>query len=262
MHGRDKQGLIVQARDMHLLVALSVLRVIDREQAKCVAGFGSTRRANSRLLALTRAELLKRFFIGTNGVGRKALYTLSRKGAKLVGSSYQGLRRGKDEFLVGDFFVHHQLGINEVYCAVKCRPIPLIGVSFVRWMSFSEPLAPGLALVPDGFFELQAGDSLISAFLEVDLGNETRSVWQGKVKAYLRYAMSGQFAQRFGDRPFRVLSITDSERRTVSLRAATTAITEKIFWFSDFERIGCQGLWSTVWQRPKDDRFQALLTNS
>ena len=38
------------------------MRVIDREQAKCIAGFGSTTRVNIRLLALTRAGLLRRFY--------------------------------------------------------------------------------------------------------------------------------------------------------------------------------------------------------
>lgn len=261
MPGPEKQGIVIQKRDIQLLTDLAVLRIADREQAKCLAGFTSTTRANARLLALTRTGFLNRFFIGTNGVGRKALYTPSRKGAKLVGSDYQGLRRGKDEFLVGDFFVHHQLGINEVYCTVKCRPIPLSGVSFVRWISFGEPLAPGLALIPDGFFELRSGDSLVSTFLEVDLGSETRSVWRDRVKTYLRYATSGQFAERFGDHSFRVMAITNSEGRTASLRAATASITEKIFWFSNFERIERQGFWSTVWQRPKDDGFHVLLPN-
>lgn len=261
MPGRSEHALIIQARDVRLLSSLALLRVVDREQAKRIAGFTSTTRANARLLALTRAGLLLRFFIGTNRVGRKALYTLSREGAKLVGSAYQGLRRAKDEFLVGDFFVHHQLGINEAYCAVKCRPIPVPGVSFIRWISFNEPLTPGLALIPDGFFELHTAEGLISAFLEVDLGNETKAVWQGKVRAYLRYAMSGQFAQRFGERPFRVLAVANSEGRTASLRAATASVTEKIFWFSNFERIERHGFWSSIWQRPKDDQCQALLPN-
>ena len=41
--------MIVQTRDLHLLRELSVMRVIDREQAKVVAGFTSTTRANTRL---------------------------------------------------------------------------------------------------------------------------------------------------------------------------------------------------------------------
>jgi len=259
--GPSKQGLIVQPRDTRLLTELGLVRVADREQAKCLGGFSSTTRANTRLLALTRAGLISRFFMGTNGIGRKALYTLSPKGAKLVGSSYQGLRRAKDEFLIGDFFVHHQLSVNEVYCAVKYRPIPVPGTCFVHWVFFTEPMAQGLALIPDGLFELRARDQMVSAFVEVDLGNETRSVWQAKVKAYLRYAMSGQFAEQFADRPFRVLAIAHSDRRTASLRAATTSITEKIFWFASFDSIERAGFWSAIWQRPKDNRFQPLLPN-
>jgi hypothetical protein len=187
------------------------------------------------------------------------LYTLSLKGAKLVSSPSQGLRRAKDEFLIGDFFVHHQLKINEVYCTVKYRPIPISGAAFVRWLSLTEPIAPGLPLIPDGFFELQIAGLLISVFLEVDLGSETRAVWQAKVKTYVRYAVTGQFAQQFGDRPFRVLAITTSERRMASLRAATAAVTEKIFWFASFDAVERDGFWSAIWQRPTEESRQPLL---
>jgi len=76
------------------------MRVADREQAKCVGGFGSTTRINTRLLALNRTGLLRRFFLGTTASGRKALYSLSKRGAELVGVPYRGLRRGNDETVV------------------------------------------------------------------------------------------------------------------------------------------------------------------
>lgn len=38
----NKQGLVLQPRDRSLLEELAIMRVIDREQAKTVAGFGST----------------------------------------------------------------------------------------------------------------------------------------------------------------------------------------------------------------------------
>src|SRR5205085_9449184 len=98
---------------------LSVMRVIDREQAKLVAGFGSTTRVNARLLPLTRAGLLRRFFLGTTAGGAKALYSLSERGARLVGVPETGPRRRNDEAIVADFFVEHQLATNEVYCAAK-----------------------------------------------------------------------------------------------------------------------------------------------
>src|ERR1039458_886835 len=65
MTGNNGRGIVLQARDWQLLQELAVMRVVDREQAKIVAGFGSTTRANVRLLALTRAGLLRRFFLGS-----------------------------------------------------------------------------------------------------------------------------------------------------------------------------------------------------
>ena len=64
MAGNRRRGIVVQQRDRHLLSELGVMRIIDREAAKIVAGFRSTRRANARLLQLTRAGLLRQFFIG------------------------------------------------------------------------------------------------------------------------------------------------------------------------------------------------------
>src|ERR1039457_2183666 len=114
---KARSGMVIQERDRHLLRELSLMRVIDREQAKVVAGFGSTTRANARLLALTRAGLLHRFFQGTVAGGAKALYTLSDKGARLVDVPASGPRRREDQAVVADFFIEHQLGINELYCA-------------------------------------------------------------------------------------------------------------------------------------------------
>jgi len=112
--------MIVQPRDLHLLRELSVMRVIDREQAKVVAGFTSTTRANTRLLTLTNTGLLRRFFLGSGG-GRKALYALSAKGAQLAEVPIRGPRRPQDAMLVADFFVQHQLTVNDLYCSLKCE---------------------------------------------------------------------------------------------------------------------------------------------
>ena len=107
MTGIDmKRGLVVQPRDMKLLGELAIMRVVDREQAKIVAGFGSTTRANARLLALTRAGLLRRFFLGS----RKSLYALSEKGAQLAEVPLRGPRRKANEMLVADRYGAIRLG--------------------------------------------------------------------------------------------------------------------------------------------------------
>lgn len=257
MTGSRRPGIIVQNRDRKLLRELATMRVIDREQAKQVVGFRSTTRANCRLLALSRAGLLRRFFLGTVGGARKALYALSPKGADLVGVPCRGPRRRSDETLVADFSVFHQLRINEVYGIVKSGPIPK--GRFIRWEAFFEPLQTGLPLVPDGYLEVETPARVLGAFLEVDLGHESRRVWRGKVQSYLRYAVSGDFGAKFGQHQFRVLVIGDSARRIDSLRAATAALTEKVFWFTTFAAISGTGFWSAIWQRPKGDKRLPLL---
>ena len=259
MTGTSKTGLILQERDRRLLRELGVMRVIDREQAKCVGGFGSITRVNSRLLGLTRAGILRRFFIGTDARGMKAIYTLTREGEKLSGDTQPGLRRRGNEVLVADFFVTHQHHINVIYCLLKFRPVPLAEVRFLRWVSFREPLESGCSLVPDGYMEIAQRERMLAAFLEVDLGTEAPSVWRKKVQEYVSYAVAGHAAKKFGHAQFRVLAITNSDQRAASLRTATTALTDKIFWFTTFEFIRHEGFWSPIWQRPKDDSRRALV---
>ncbi len=86
--------------------------------------------------------------------GGKALYALSEKGAQLAGVPLRGPRRRQNETLVADFFVEHQLAINDVYCALKFGAIPVAGVSFRRWLAFHEPITEELRLIPDGYVEL------------------------------------------------------------------------------------------------------------
>lgn len=257
----NSRRIIVQDRERHLLRESPVLRVFDREQAKCVAGYGSTTRANTRLLKLYRAGLLRRNFLGTTASGKKAIYSLSKRGAQLVEVPYRGLRLGADESVVVNFFVTHQLRINEIYCTVKYRPIPIPGVQFVQWRSFHESIDTSIPLIPDGYCELATPARTLAVFLEVDLGNESRTVWRAKIQSYLRYAVSGHFERQFAQAQFRTLVVASSERRMVSLRAATAEFTDKIFWFATYESITKEGVWSPIWQRPKDDHKQSLIGN-
>ena len=255
----NNQGIILQDRDRHLLRELAVMRVIDREQTKCVAGFRSTTRANNRLLMLTRAGFLRRFFLGTVGGARKALYAQSLKGAALVEVPYRGPRRATDQTLAADFFVTHQLWINQVYCLLKYRPIPIAEVRFVRWLSFHEPVLSGIPLIPDGYAELATPTKTLAMFLEVDLGHESLSIWDKKVEKYWQYADSGSYTTQFNQPQFRTLVVANSERRAASLRAATAKVTEKIFWFTTLDAITSNGFWSPIWRRPTDDEHQSLL---
>ncbi len=247
--GNNRGGIVLQERDKHLLRELSIMRVIDRDQARVVAGFPSIMLANRRLLALARARLLKRFFIGTVLGGKKALYSLSLLGANLAQVPLSGPRRRNDEAVTVDFFVYHQLGINDIYCTLKYHPIA--DTRLVRWESFNRPIDSHLSLKPDAYLEVQSPQKTIAAFLEFDLGHENLVIWRAKIQKYLRYAVSGEFERGFHQPQFGVLAVTDSDRRCEALRKATAAITDKIFWFTTKDSIHREGFCSLIWLRPR-----------
>jgi hypothetical protein len=252
-------GMVLQERDRHLLRELALLRVIDREQAKLIAGFGSTTRANVRLLALTRAGLLKRYFLGTAGPGQKALYGISRKGAVIVNAPYRGLQRRADEPIIADLFVLHQLAVNDLYCSLKYVPIPLPGMTFARWVHFFQPIVPEIRLIPDGYVEFATGGRPVTAFLEIDRGVETRKTWTEKAERYLELALTGTYTRLFGKPGFEVLVIANSERRMRSIREAVAPLTAKLFWFSTFDAVRGPGFFGFAWLRPKGENRVSLI---
>ncbi|MGC9224929.1 MAG: replication-relaxation family protein [Terracidiphilus sp.] len=250
-----QRGLIVQVRDLRLLRELAVMRVADREQVKIAAGFGSTTRANTRLLALTRAGLLRRFFLGSGG-GRKALYALSAKGAQLAQVPYRGPRRRQNEMLIADFFVQHQLSVNAIYCGLKFGTVPVPQTTFATWLAFHEPLAVGLSLIPDGYVEFATPSGIDASFIEVDLGHEGLAVWKEKARHYVQFALSGDYERRFRQPRFRVLVLANSERRLHTIRAAVLGVTQKIFWFATLGAIRGEQFFAPVWLRPVGDTSQ------
>ena len=255
---KRKNRLIVQERDRRLLVELATMQIIDRELAKVVAGFGSTTRANTRLLKLTRAGLLNRFFIGSIAAGRKAVYTLSPRGGLLAGTEFRRISRSHGKTLVGDLYIDHQTQINEVYATVKHRPIPA-GLRFIRWRYFHEALTKDSRVVPDGYFELAQSASIRASFLEIDLGHQSMKVWEQKIRHYLQFALSGDFPRFFQQNQFRVLVITTSQRRLMTIRSVIAKQTDKVFWLSDFQTINREGFWSATWLRPKGDQRLSLI---
>lgn len=223
--------LILQERDQRLLEALDQLVVVDREQAKVLGPFMSTPRANARLLALTRAGLLRRFFVSTEVFGRKAIYALPKTGTpRLIESR-----------------VAHQLALNRVYLWLvnQCRA----DVRLASWRACTKAIG-GLPLIPDAYAELAVGAGLIPAFIEADCGTEPLSVWRKKAESYVTLAASGAYRAAFGQERFRVLVLAPTMRRAHSISGAVAEKTTKLFWISSFASINGVDMGASVWLRP------------
>src|SRR5262249_29466529 len=149
MTGHRLTALILQPRDRGLLATVAMLRVVDRDQARAIAPFGSITRANSRLLRLTHAGLLRRMFIGTASGSRRSLYTITKKGAAVANASSSQLQRKNDAGLIADLFIEHQLSVSSIYVSVCCKALPLPGATVKCWTVFKESISPRAPIVPD-----------------------------------------------------------------------------------------------------------------
>jgi hypothetical protein len=253
MSGNKKRVVVLQERDRTLLDQLSLIKVVDRELAKNIAGFNSTTRANARLLALTQAGLLKRTFIGSIAGGRKAVYRLSKRALREFSPDSQ-VRTEKEH---SELFLEHQLRCNEIYAMVRQKnPTPFV---FDFWINFNGPLSKTIAVIPDGYFELSDSSTVKSSFLEVDLGTEALKIWQRKVAGYLKLAVTGEFQELFRGTTFKVLVVAQSEKRIENIRKVVAKSTDKIFRFTTFEIIKREGFWSPSWQKPVGDDREPLL---
>ena len=250
MGGYRRTTIVLQERDLRLLEALQSMRVINREQAKVVAGFQSTRRANDRLLLLTRGGFLKRAFIGS----REAVYWLPGKWEQL--REQRTLDASAEPAAL---FLKHKLEINRVHVLVQYSAVPIPGWRFISWRSFQQVLSPTLPLIPDGYFEFGSAAGVRPVFLEVDLGTEAVPVVARKVRLYIQLAASGEFSQIFNRNQFRVLLITTGKRRLENIRSAVAKLTDKIFWLGTLDLISPERFWASSWLRPTGEQLQSIL---
>src|ERR1700744_5204742 len=98
MTGNNYSPILLTGRDLALLRILPEAKLLDREQIQKLFEFGSVRRVNDRLMRLHAAGLLHRYFLGTMAGGRKAIYSISQRGANTVAfGKVWKLQRAEDE---------------------------------------------------------------------------------------------------------------------------------------------------------------------
>ena len=107
--------------------------------------------------------------------------------------------------------------------------------------------------------EFETPSGILAAFLEVDLGHESLTIWKQKIRNYLDFAVSGSYQRDFGQNKFRVLVVVNSERRMHSIRGAAGKQTTKLFWFANLPSLRVEGLFASVWRRAQPGDPQPLV---
>jgi hypothetical protein len=206
--------------------------VLDREQAKLAGPFRSTTRANARLLALTKAGLLARTFLGTIPGGRKAVYVSPGHKRRRAAASH----------------LEHQLMVAQIYHAF--RACGRGSGRDVEWQTFGAPILAGSRLIPDGLLQISSTADRVSLFIEADRGTEPLSVWRRKAEKYVELALGGHHEPVCGPGPFQVVVVAPGERRASSIARAISSVTEKLFWLTTAEQLQTCGPCASIWLRP------------
>lgn len=212
---------------------------------------GTTKsKANRRLSKLCDHDFLDRIYQPVTTSKSPAVYTLGQSAypvlKKVLGPDRKDLVYKRRNNKVEWMFLDHVLGISEfrVNLELSLNISPSTRLLFWERESkelndkVNDPTGEGqyLTVTPDAFFGLKTESGKHYFFLEIDRGTEPLHRFTRKIIAYKAYWKSGKYTARYSFNHFRVLSVTESDRRLANLMEATIKVGGKnMFLFTTLE---------------------------
>ena len=253
--------MILTSRDENIITRCFEDKLLSSSDLQCLF-FGTKQRCNRRLRKLYSQHYLDRHFIATPlpFCGAKdALYSPGKRGVDVVAlqkdipkeqihSARQKFARQLKSYSVL-FTLAHIQAVAKARLAVEKAFFYCYEAELINWIPerlleqrFSND-DKQMKLRPDGFMQYEIKDSgkTYNAFIETDMDSQSSKQIQEKVRRYLAFSQTSLPQERFGSPWFRVLFISKTQRRSQNIKAAIEAITDKIFWMTDFDQI--QGDW-------------------
>ncbi|HVT12579.1 MAG TPA: replication-relaxation family protein [Fimbriimonadaceae bacterium] len=251
---------MLQPRDEALVAEVFLHRVMSRDQAIGLGFFGSVTRANTRLLTLTRAGLLKRVERAPE-MGGQFLYRAGEASAPLLARRLDADQSSVRRLLVppSPLCLTHMLRVLDLRLAFV-RAAARGEFQIVRWLpellcrhEFETKSPRGIwqrnILKPDGYIELQGWGGVSCIFVEVDLGHVSSARFAEKLAAYRTYLETGIFQEAYGRETFAVLVVTTGPRRLEHLRPATGQADAPPALFTTFQDIEALGVAGQIWRK-------------
>jgi len=241
--------------------------------------FGTKQRCNRRLQKLYSQHYLDRHYLATPlafSGSTDALYSLGKRGVDIV-ALQKGIPKEQIQRARGKF--RRQLkSYSVLFTLAHIQAVAKIRIAFEKAFTNCQSAELSnwiperllelrftyndkrLKLRPDGFmqYRIKEGDKTYSAFIEVDLGSQSKKQIQDKVRRYLAFSQTSLPQGEFSTRWFRVIVIGRGERRAFEIKAAIENITDKIFWLTDFGKLEGDWLDKPVWQRAGRQGFFSL----
>ena len=269
-HRRAEQPPRMQLteRDVGVVLAVHDYRTLRRDQIEKLF-FPSANTANERLKCLYQHRFLDRRWLPVAyGQGMsQAIYLLDERGAELV-AERQGSDRSQVHWRaahnhIGSPFLEHSLMINDARIAFTTAA-QKSGYQVDKWVGEAALKATGdhvdiptarggrrkVAVIPDGYLALNLGDRRAHFFLEIDRATLSNRRWRERIAAYRMYVESGRYAERYGTRSLRILTVTTGPKRLANLKRTTEqAGGGRLFWFTTLEEMSSRNtLEQPIWQ--------------
>lgn len=239
------RSLAFTERDGAVVSEVTRFGVMSRDQLMRLKFFSSKTRANDRLKRLVDEGYLASRRQALPVGGPRCVYLPGR----LLANGRDVRKRFAD---VSELFLSHQLGLVDIRLAFEQH------THLLRWLPEKDLTGLSLGLVPDAYLEYEVGTLTYCAFVEYDRGTETLGRVERKVRAYVDLAHSGRFERAFKRRFFRVLVVTDSAGRLVTLSQTARRITDRIMRFTTLHELSHRGPLASIWRRPGASPSESL----
>lgn len=241
-------------RDIRIVQHVYEMRFLTREQVQKLEFSPSTASYCKRRLALLfHHSYLDRKFIPAPGSygSTRAIYCLTTKGARLLAHETQMNVDWRPKDTERElYFLQHTLASNDFrVCATLASQRLSLSLEWTDERTLrrnemkdyvADPRHGGrnLAIVPDGYFQLQGDDIQASFALELDRSTVEERPFKAKVRAYGEWKLTGAYQRRFGTESLRILFVIASTHRDRNRLERTKRWCEaeggrSLFWFAD-----------------------------
>lgn len=264
----ERPPMALTERDGAIIRLVQDCRLLTGEQIRGMF-FASRSTAQYRLQRLFQHEFLNRHFltsVTTAPAASPAIYSLGRRGAQVLVERYgydrQALKLPRQGSL-GWHTVEHTLAINTVRLAFM-QAAARQGWTLLEWrdegqfraspdyvrLSDSRGRAADKPVLPDGYGAIETPRGVMRFFLEVDRGTEQLSKVAPQIAVYQAYTTSGLYQERFQAKSLRILIVTTSEKRLLSLKQVVEAEGgDRKYWFTTAAAISAETvLTAPIWE--------------
>jgi len=254
LRGVERASFQLTSGDVEMIRRVYEYRVVHIDHISVLIG-RSYKKIHGRLLKLVQHHFLARIELAF----QKHIYVIGREGINVLVeqgiASWELIEWRLRHHELKELFLKHQLMLVDLHCMLELAGRKTdIGLNVWRegkelWDTMQvwrDRERVSLPVCPDAFFVLEDasrpdGRNRLNFFLEADRSTTTHKRFQNKLVAYRQYMEDGLHVKRYGIKTFRVVTVTLTPERALSLNAVAREVlpshARKYFLFASIDSL-------------------------